>query len=329
LDIQGVHQIKVPLSNSPLAAVNVYLVEGGDGHNVLIDTGWDRPDAFQGLLEGLRSSGFGFKDIEQVLVTHVHSDHYGLSGKIKQLSDANIGAHQIEADLIESRYINLEVLMQETGHLLRRYGVPPEELGDLQKASLPAKPFVTPGFPDTRFKGGERLVVGTIELDILHTPGHSPGHLSFYERNRKLLFCGDLVMLEITPNVSFHSQSGENPLADYLKSLEMVAGLEVNFVFPGHGPVFSGLKQRVGELVYHHEQRDLFIKNAIRDELKTAYRIATELKWMSGNKAYRELSILHRRLAIMETIAHLQYLTAEGEAKKVTEDEVFKYWAGG
>ncbi|MCX8127016.1 MAG: hypothetical protein N3E40_07790, partial [Dehalococcoidia bacterium] len=106
-------------------------------------------------------------------------------------------------------------------------------------------------------------------------------------------------------------------------------GLEVNFVFPGHGSIFSGLRQRIGELQYHHQQRRIYLTAAIRNELKTAYQIAEGLKWINGTMSFNELGVLHRRLAVMETVAHLQYLVVEGKVKRVVDGEVFKYWAGG
>lgn len=327
--VKGVHQIKIPLGPGPLGSVNAYFITGEDGKGILVDTGWDMPEAFQALVEGLRASGAGFKNIDQIMITHLHADHYGLAGKVRQLSDARLCMHESEASLIEPRYVHMEWLLQETGRFLSRHGVPSEQLRDLQQASLPARKFVIPTMPDRVLKGGEVFKVGGFELEVLLTPGHAPGHICLYERNKKLLFSGDLVLLEITPNVGMHPQSGENPLADFLKSLDTLLGLEVNFVFPGHGSVFSGLRQRISELQYHHQQRSLYITSAIRNDLKTAYQIATELKWMNGAVSFNELGVLHRRLAVMETVAHLQNLTVAGKVKRVAEGEVFKYWAGG
>jgi glyoxylase-like metal-dependent hydrolase (beta-lactamase superfamily II) len=327
--IKGVHQIKIPLGAGPLESVNAYFIAGDDGKGLLIDTGWDTPDAFKALVDGLRTCGASFGNIGQIVVSHLHADHYGLAGKIKQLSEASLSMHETEAALIEPRYVNPEWLLQETGRFLARHGVPADQMRDLQQASMPARKFVIPTNPDRTLKGGEVINVGSFELEVLATPGHAPGHICLYERNKKLLFSGDTVLLEITPNVGMHPQSGENPLDDFKKSLETLLGLEVNFVLPGHGSVFSGLKQRIGELTYHHDQRRLILTSSIRNDLKTAYQIATELKWVNATVPFKNLGILHRRLAVMETIAHLQCMISEGRVKRVAEGDVFKYWAGG
>ncbi|MCX8126098.1 MAG: MBL fold metallo-hydrolase, partial [Dehalococcoidia bacterium] len=116
--VQGVHQIKIPLGPGPLGSVNAYYIAGDGGRGMLIDTGWDTPEAFQALVEGLRASGAGFSDIGLIVVTHLHADHYGLAGKIKQLSDAELCLHEAEAAIIEPRYVNVEWLLQEMGRFL-------------------------------------------------------------------------------------------------------------------------------------------------------------------------------------------------------------------
>jgi glyoxylase-like metal-dependent hydrolase (beta-lactamase superfamily II) len=328
--VQGVHQIEIPLANTDLKAVNCYLIEGDDNRHALIDTGWDRPEAFTALLEGLRQYRMGFNNIGQILITHVHADHFGQAGKVKQLSNAEISIHQVEAALIESRYVNFDILMQQMNLLLQKNGVPSSTTPDMARVATPIRPYVIPTNPDRALKGGETFKVGSFELEVINTPGHSPGHVCFYEKTKKLLFSGDHVLLEITPNVSFHPQSGPNPLKDFIDSLERLAELEVNFVFPGHGPVFSGLRQRIGQIIYHHEQRQLYIKSAARDELKTAWEIANALQWGSNhNVPFSKLAMLHQRLAVMETIAHLQFLVAEDKAKRVVEGETVKYYTGG
>ncbi|MBL7209808.1 MAG: MBL fold metallo-hydrolase, partial [Dehalococcoidia bacterium] len=74
--IQGVYQIKLPLPGGPLDHSNAYLIDGSQG-NLLIDTGWNTPEAFSALGEYLKANGFDFSDISQIVITHLHPDHYG------------------------------------------------------------------------------------------------------------------------------------------------------------------------------------------------------------------------------------------------------------
>jgi len=141
--IRGVHQLKIPIPETSTEYINVYIVEGDEG-NLLIDTGWNTPNAFDSLKQQLRDSGFGFKDINQIVVTHVHPDHYGLAGRLTQLSGAKLALHEAEIDLIDSRYVNLSKLLQEMKGYFRRHGIPEKDLSIIQKASLWTKELVVP-----------------------------------------------------------------------------------------------------------------------------------------------------------------------------------------
>lgn len=106
----GVYQLQVPIPDNPLGHLNSYLIEGKNGW-LMLDTGWYTPDAFSSLEGGVRSLGLALTDISTIILTHVHPDHFGLAGRIKQLSPrTELLAHRWEADLIESRYIKFSEL---------------------------------------------------------------------------------------------------------------------------------------------------------------------------------------------------------------------------
>ena len=100
--------------------------------------------------------------------------------------------------------------------LLQRHGVPNSDLPVLGSASMPALQFVTVTFPDRVLYGGETITTGVYDLEVIWTPGHSPGHICLYEPKNQLLFSGDHILPCISPNVSYHVQSGDNPLGDYI-----------------------------------------------------------------------------------------------------------------
>jgi glyoxylase-like metal-dependent hydrolase (beta-lactamase superfamily II) len=328
--VQGVHQIKLPLPAGALDHNNAYLIEGSNG-NLLIDTGFDTPEAFAALRDGLRFSGFGFKDITQIVVTHIHPDHYGLADKLKQMSGAKVSLSEVEAKFIDSRYVKTDALLKKVRSLFKSNGVPEEDLTELSDASMAVRKFIGVVPPDIKLKNGDKITVDSSEFKVVLTPGHSPGHICLYEPKRKLFFSGDHILPDIFPHVGLHPQSGENPLGDFFNSLEVLANLEVSFIFPGHGSVFSGFKLRLGDLYRHHEQRQLAIKRIIEDDMKTAYQIATEIPWMPGGEAvsFDKLSAFDKRLAVMETLAQLKLLMIEGKAEKVVKENIDIYWGGG
>ena len=324
--IAGVHQIRLPFPQGMSGYTNVYVVEGNNG-NILIDSGWGDSEVIWAFREGLREDNLKFRDINWIVITHIHPDHYGLAGKLKELCGAELAVHRTEAGLINSRYKDFGGLLKDMGDMLSSNGVPQSELADLKQASLWMNQFVSPALPDVSLDDGDRISNGSFGFEVLRTPGHSPGHICLYEARKRWLFSGDHVLANCIPHVGFHPQSGDNPLKDYIDSLEMVNGLGVNFVFPGHGPVFNSLKLRAMEIFEHHEQRERAIMAALDDGLKTAYHVAAEIPWKleTGGVRFSDLGALDRRLAILGTIAHLRLLASEGSVGKIDKDGVWLY----
>ena len=99
----GLWSIPVPIPNNPLRYVLVYAFETDKGP-YLVDAGWNTDDAYATLVAGLEQAGFSVGDVQGVLVTHIHPDHYGLAGRIREASGAWIALHPADARLISERY---------------------------------------------------------------------------------------------------------------------------------------------------------------------------------------------------------------------------------
>ncbi|HEY79346.1 MAG TPA: MBL fold metallo-hydrolase [Dehalococcoidia bacterium] len=324
--IPGIYHLPLPLPDQFLGHINTYLVRG-DGQCLLIDTGWDTPEAFNSLQEQLAETGVKLEDIAQIIVTHIHPDHYGLAGRLKQLSGAKIMAHHLEKDLIESRYINMAGLLAQLEQWLRINGVPAHELFQLQTASLDLTKLVTPITPDIDLYGGETITVGTFSLRVLWAPGHSPGQICLHEPGQKLLFSGDHILADITPNIGLNPQSSPDPLHDYLNSLSTMKKLDAALILPGHGQPFTGLDTRIEELFHHHEERCSEILRALNATPKTAYQVATMITWMPemGGAKLSKLESWDRRIAVMETLAHLEAMKNDGRLDKITKGDIIYY----
>lgn len=325
--LPGIHQLKLPFPLQPEElAVNAYLVQGDSGC-LLIDTGWNINQAYSAMERQLGEIGLGIKDISLILITHFHPDHYGLAGRLVQASGAKVALHRIERDFIDSRYMNMDGLLDQTADILRANGVPEKDLPRLQKASLGVRQYVAPVSPQVALEGGETIGQGPYRFEVLWTPGHSPGHVCLLERRAKILISGDHVLPATFPNVGLHSQSGPEPLPNYLRSLEAVEDLDVDLVLPAHEQVFRGLGTRVREIRLHHEARRQAILKALAAGPQTAYQVSRRIPWIVNglNLAYEQLQALDRRLAVMSAMAHLEPLCAEGAAAKTQRDGVAVY----
>ncbi|HUJ65802.1 MAG TPA: MBL fold metallo-hydrolase, partial [Acidimicrobiales bacterium] len=167
----GLWSIPVPIPNNPLRYVLVYAFESDQGP-YLIDAGWNTDDAWNTLVSGLGEAGFAVADVQGVMVTHIHPDHYGLAGRIRKASGAWVALHPADADLITARYDEPDDLLDKMGAMLRRDGAPPEEIDVLRNASMPVRGNVDAATPDILIEDGDRPRVPGWDLTAIWTPGH-------------------------------------------------------------------------------------------------------------------------------------------------------------
>ena len=320
--MDGLLQLRVPIPNNPLGWVLPYLIEGDDGWT-LVDSGWNVPEAFDALEQQLDDAGVGFRNLRTLLVTHIHPDHYGLAGQVKERSGATVIIHQRERDLIRSRYRNPQQLLATMGEWLVAQGVPRDSMDDLKTSAMPVRAFVDPVEPDEVVWGGERLSIGRFEFEVWWTPGHSPGHICFLERAKKFILTGDHVLPTITPNISVHPQQQGNPLGDYIASLKRLEDLDVTRVLPAHEYSFEDLRGRLREIERHHDERLDEMMACVADGPITAFEIARKIKWVTG--ALDTFSPWMQRAALGETIAHLDYLVIEDRLSRRTENGIQYY----
>ncbi|MDQ1395176.1 MAG: hypothetical protein QOG64_435, partial [Acidimicrobiaceae bacterium] len=274
----GLWSIPVPLPNNSLRYVFVYAFETEKGPYI-VDAGWNTDDAYAALDAGLGHAGFGMADVQGVMVTHIHPDHYGLAGRVREASGAWVALHHADAELIRDRYDEPTELLTRVGTMLRRFGAPADELEALQQSAMPVRSLVNAVQPDILLEDGEHPKVPGWDLTAIWTPGHSPGHLCFWEPRYKLMLAGDHVLPRITPNIPFHPQAGADPLGDYLRSLDKLNGYDSEEVLPAHEHRFVGLDARLDELRGHHEQRFTEVIAAIQSGIDTPWGIASQMRW--------------------------------------------------
>ncbi|MBV9039890.1 MAG: MBL fold metallo-hydrolase [Acidimicrobiia bacterium] len=313
----GLWSIPVPIPNNPLRYVLVYAFETEKGP-YLVDAGWNTDEAFDELCRGLVTAGFDIGDVQGVLVTHIHPDHYGLAGRIREASGAWVALHPADAALVHDRYEEPKPLVERMGELLMRAGAPEEEVQSLKGASMPVLPFVVTTHPDVLLEDGDKPEVPGWDLVSVWTPGHTAGHLCFYERDLRLMLSGDHVLPRITPNISVNPQA-ENPLVDYLASLDKVAEFETDEVLPAHEHRFVGLQARVNELKAHHEERFGEVIDAIESGKDTAWAITAQMRW---SRSWDRINGWMRRAALGEALAHIRVLEARGVVRQLDGEPV-------
>jgi glyoxylase-like metal-dependent hydrolase (beta-lactamase superfamily II) len=280
----------------------------------LVDAGWNTDEAWTTLSDGLAIAGGSISDVRAVLVTHIHPDHYGLAGRIRETSGAWIGLHPDDAIMLKSRYGNTDQLLENMTRLLVDSGVPADKLPDLTMASMRLKAMVTMAEPDVYFEDGKSVDLPGWNLQTIWTPGHSPGHTCFYSQDRRLLLSGDHVLPRITPNISVHTQQPSNPLGDFLASLLKVQNLGAEEVLPGHEYRFSDLAGRLDELIQHHADRLDEIESVLGGHPgSTAWDITLRLHW---SRPWDQIESFMQRQANGETLAHCVLLELHDRVRR-------------
>jgi glyoxylase-like metal-dependent hydrolase (beta-lactamase superfamily II) len=119
-----------------------------------------------------------------------------------------------------------------------------------------------------------------------------------------------------------------NPLQQYLNSLRTLRQMEIQLVLPGHEYPFSRYRERIDELIEHHQRKDREILAAFADkQAKTAYQISQIISWSPKNRLskWTQLSGWDKRFAMLQTIAHLEELVGIGRLARFCRDGKIYY----
>jgi len=284
----------------------------------LIDCGPNTPAAENALVLGLAELGLVPQQVARVVITHGHPDHYGLAPRFQELAGAQILVGELDVPKVAGE----RSLMYATGALLLQQGMPMEELVAVGEGGrkLGARPPRVEGVLPVR--GGDRLEFDGFDLEFLHLPGHTAGHICPFHRDGGVLFSGDTLILHITPNPLLEPDP-EDPserrrsLIEYLQTLDELAALPLSIVHPGHGEAISDPHALIEAMRAHHRERADDLAARLGGEPKTGWQLALEL--FPGVTAFDNF------LAVSEVVAHMDLLVEDGRARTVTRDGVTGY----
>ena len=296
-----------------------YLVDDGDGW-LLVDCGYNDAGCFESLCSQMDSIHVRLSDVKYVLVTHYHPDHSGLANRIKEVSGAQVVMHEDDWRILQSVVASSE-MWNIHGMIpwARSLGVPEGELdGFLKTATLGRSLFPSGLNPDILLQGEDNAVGDSGRLRAILTPGHSPGHVCFYDKNERLLFSGDHILAGITPHISPSHLTSYNQLGQYLDALRKVRNLDADVILPAHEAPFGELSKRVDELLEHHRVRLDEVMEAISRGVLSPWDIARHVEWSVGK--WEQMDATNRLLAVRETVAHLQFLESQTMVTRLDRD---------
>lgn len=321
---KGLYRVELPLPGSPLKNINSYFLLSEQG-NLIIDTGMNRPECWQVLEAAVRDLQVDLKQTD-VLITHMHADHSGQAFRLAAAGARRILCSQADGERIAKMSgPDATERWEELRQAACRFGFPPDE-AVLAVSRHPGNVFGPAGqFKFDPLTPGTVLEAGGCKLKVYITPGHSDGHICLYAEQQKILFSGDHILGDITPNITAWNEN-KNALGQYLCNLEILEALDADLVLPGHRNTFRGHCERIEELRRHHGKRLEETLQLLSGQPQTAYQVAGGMKWDLTFKSWDEFPASQKWFATGEAAAHLIYLLHDGRVKcGIGEDKIVRW----
>ncbi len=299
----GIHLIPAPLPFKSPPWVNTYAIESTSGI-FLLDCGTDWEPGREAIREGFAELGLNEDSIHTLIVSHLHLDHVGMSGRLVRELGCRFVMHENASKMID-RYNDTPGRVERLLRIGETHGIPQNILELV--ASETIRPDYMPliGPPDHTFVDGDRIDLGEGRwLEVLHTPGHDSAHICLRDSRTGVLFSGDHILPRISPVIMWDEDLGD-PLGDYLASLQRLLGEDIGVTYPAHGTMIDQGDERARQILLHHDRRLLDMTELIRSRAATAWQVML--------KSFRpNLSPLETQLAFLETVSHLEHLRMKG-----------------
>lgn len=320
--------LTMPMGGS-LNHINLYLLEDHDGW-FIVDTGL-ATEQTKSLWETIFSTTLKNKPIKGVICTHMHPDHVGQAGMITE--KYKVPLYMTTAEFYQARSMFSGFSMQpswSSQEFYLRSGMQSKFMKQLSSRwrgrwysaeSRPSRDREYPVFPLSfrRIREGDILNIGNHDWQVLVGSGHSPEHACLHCKSLHILISGDQILPVITSNVSVHPTEPEaNPLKAWMDSHDKMLDLpEETFVLPAHNLPFYGVRERLRELINHHEDRMLTIEeNCV--EPKLAIDLIPFL-------FKRKLDERQKMMALGEAIAHCHLLMHRNRLERRLNNGVYKF----
>lgn len=304
----GVGWVRMPLP-FVLNHINLWALDDGDALAV-VDTGFGIDpvrDSWNAILERDQ------RPLSRIVVTHSHPDHLGLASWLAERDGAPV--QMTQGEFLNGHTIWNQIAGNAVDEMVAHFaahGLDPARQGALRDRGNSYRHGV-PALPTSyqRIFDGDVLRIGAHDWRVIVGYGHSPEHASLYCEALGVLISGDMLLPRISTNVSVYALTPDDDLLGwFLESLNRFKDLpDDTLVLPSHGHPFRGIRARIEQLNVHHRERC----DALLDEIKTPHSAGELLSTLFP----RELDTHQVMFAMGEAIAHLNYLVARGEVRKV------------
>ncbi len=314
----GIGVIPIPIPFKGLDWVNAYVVAGDDGV-VLIDCGVDGEEGYDALTHGLTALGHDLGAVHTLVVSHAHPDHVGLAPRLIDEHPAIRFVMHERIDRALPIYNHPEEWGPSFAEACRRHGAPRDFWEPFLASVDPPDWWRLLEPPHETVADGDRIRVDDERrLEVLYTPGHEIAHICLRDSATGILFSGDHVLPRITPYVGWEGPERDpDPLGNFIASLIRIRDGGFGTTLPAHGTLIERGAARAAQILLHHERR---LGDALAEILEptTAWDVTGEI--------FRpNLDVFNKRLALRETLSHLEYLRLDGKAEQTDRADILHY----
>ena len=315
---ENIYSFPVPLPKNPLKELNCYVVKG-KGRNLMVDTGFNTDEGHGAVLAAFGELKISLEDTD-IFLTHLHADHTGLIERFK----ACCGFIYIsETDAAYANTAFNDSYWTSRTKRQNLMGFPAHEILDFREHPMYKWGPKTP----TDFKyaaPGMIFSYSRYNFEAIDLKGHTPGQLGLYDKESGVLFCGDHILNKITPNIQLWDYETDS-LGDFLENLKKVRQMDVKVLLSAHRSLIENHRERIDELLLHHEKRLSRILSLLSEGRAIPYEIARGINWEYGDGVFDTFPPAQKMFASSEVFAHLEHLRKLGKAELVTTDPVYSY----
>jgi glyoxylase-like metal-dependent hydrolase (beta-lactamase superfamily II) len=315
------YRIVVPLEGSPLGTLNAYYFRGPE-EEYLMDTGFNTPQCEASLRESLRALAYRPERLN-ILNTHLHMDHTGLNHWfVGEKRKIYIGGIDLERMLQHYKLGGFK-----RGSRDRREGADAAAFEAMLRFGPETDSTKRLVFDEEKYVGlygGQTLDLGPCTLQAVLVPGHTPGNMMFWLPEKKIMFTGDHVLFDITPNITFWPDY-DNALQRYLDSLESAKRFDVALALPGHRSP-GDYRARIDQILLHHARRlDEIVEIVGNAPGLTAYEITRRMRWSIHLDENGDFPPAQMWFAAGECMSHLDKLVADGRVRRIDGEPYITY----
>ena len=321
----GVYCKIIPLKGNPLKSINIYMVKS-KGKAMIVDTGFNTEEIKSEMLSFMKDMEVDY-DKTILFLTHLHSDHTGLASWFHEELGIEIYMGDIDYRMMSSMADANSKRWKEVMETTHIQGLEEDNLKIEEHSGFVYRPRAE--FPYVSFNPNYILKVGDFTFKGMDFSGHTPGMVGLYEEDRKILFCGDHLLGDITPNITFWNFTVGDSLGRYLINIEKLRDLPIDHLYSSHRALIEDVPKRIDELKAHHQGRIDEAYKTLKEKGKCTVRdIAMNMSWDMRARDFSEFPNTQKFFAAGEAHAHLEHLRAIGKTDfEWTDDRVLLYYA--